>query len=779
MPSVKEILETMDYGPAPEAAGEVRAWLQARGRFGHLIDGAMTPPGAVFATHNPATGETLAEVTQGSAADVAAAVAAARAAAPGWAALPGHERAKWLYALARNLQKREAFFRILEVLDTGKPIRETRDIDLPLAIRQVYHHAGWAELSGEDFPGHAPHGVVAAIIPWNYPLLMLARKVAPALAAGNTVVLKPSEETPLTALAFAEICIEIGLPPGVLNIVTGDAETGAALVAAPVDKIAFTGSTEVGRAIRGATAGSGKALTLDLGGTSAMIVCADADLDAAVEGVVASVWTNQGQICAAGARIFVAEAVAERFTARLAARMEKLRLGDPLDKGTDIGAVISPAERDRLRALLARGLAAGANLVTSAAPLPAQGSFVAPGLLLGAEPANPCASEEILGPIATLASFRTPAEAIELANASRYGLAASVWSENITLAQDLAARLVAGTVWINCHSVFDAAAPFGGMRESGLGRDGGRAGMRACLRPPAPPAQTEAPAPDFSAAPCPEPAAPQPIDRTAKLYIGGAQKRPDGGQSWRVIHAGREIGLAPLGGRKDIRNAVEAAHKAAGWSKLTGHARAQVLYFLAENLSLRAAAFEARLAETGHDPAEVGQTIRLAFRAAALADKIEGAVIQTKPQMLTLTRPEPWGVLGIACANRQPLLGLAALVLPAIAAGNRVVAIPAMVQPLVAADFAQVLDTSDVPGGVVNLISGPRDDLAMVLAGHDDVAALWYAGTPEGAARIERESAGNLKATWCPTLRDWAAQEMRETLEQATQTKTIWVPYGM
>ncbi|TQD35981.1 aldehyde dehydrogenase family protein [Rhodobacter capsulatus] len=779
MPSVNDILTTMDYGPAPEAAGEVMGWLQARGRFGHLIGGAMTAPGPQLAVHNPATDEPLAEVTRGSAADVTAAVAAARAAAPGWAALSGHERAKWLYALARNLQKREAFLRILEVLDTGKPIRECRDIDLPLAIREVYHHAGWAELCAGEFPGLEPLGVVGAILPSGCPLPGLLRTLAPALAAGNTVVVKPAEETPLSALALAEICLEIGLPAGVLNIVTGDGATGAALVAAEVDKIAFTGATDIGRAIRKATAGSGKALGLELGGQSPVLVFADADLDAAVEGVVTAAWTGQGESCSGGARILVAEAVAERFTARLTARMEKLRLGDPLDKGTDIGALVSAAQRDRVLALLARGVAAGARLLQSSAPLPAQGNFVAPGLLLDAQPTNPCVTEDGLGPIATLASFRTPAEAIALANASRQGRAASVWSENITLAQDVAAKLATGTVWINSHGTADAAAPSDGKRESGLGRTGGRAALRAFLRPPAAAPQPEAPAPDFSAAPCPDPALPQPIDRTAKLYIGGAQKRPEGGHSWRVTHAGREIGLAPLGGRKDIRNAVEAAHKASGWSKLTGAARAQVLYFLAENLSLRAAEFEARLAESGDDPAEVAQTIRLAFRAAALADKIAGAVIQTKPQMLTLTRPEPWGVLGIACANRQPLLGLAALVLPAIAAGNRVVAIPAMAQPLVAADFAQVLDTSDVRGGVVNLISGPREDLAQVLAGHDDVAALWYAGTPEGAARVERDSAANLKATWCPTARDWAAQDLRETLTQATQTKTIWVPYGI
>ncbi|MGD9916627.1 MAG: aldehyde dehydrogenase family protein [Paenirhodobacter sp.] len=780
MPTVMEILETMDYGPAPEATGEVQGWLKARGRFGHYIDGAFTAPGETFTSENPATGAVLAEVTQGSDADIAQAVAAARAAAPGWAALAGHARAKWLYAIARHLQKRERFLSVLECLDTGKPLREAREADLPLAIRHFYHHAGWAELAETEFPGHAPHGVVGAVIPWNFPLLMLAWKLAPALAAGNTVVLKPAEYTPLTALAFAEICAEIGLPKGVVNVVTGDGRTGAALVAEKVDKIAFTGSTEVGRAIRAATAGSGKALTLELGGKSPFLVFADADLDAAVEGVVNSIWFNQGQVCCAGSRLLVAEAVAERFTALLTARMARLRIGDPLDKCTDIGAIVHPVQLARIRDLVAQGEAAGARLIRPEGQLPATGCFCAPGLLLGAEPANPASIEEIFGPIATLTTFRTPAEAVELANNTRYGLAAAIWSENITLANDIAARLKAGTVWINCANVFDAAAPFGGMRESGFGREGGRAGFAEYLRAPAPSMLTEAPAPDFSAAPAPGTAKTETtIDRTAKLYIGGAQKRPEGGQSWRILSpAGAEIGLAPTGSRKDIRNAVEAAQKAAGWGKMTGHARAQVLYFLAENLATRQAEFEARLRESGHDPAEVEATIRLAFRAAALADKMAGEVAATRAKMLTLALSEPWGVIGIACANAQPLLGLAALVLPAIAMGNRVVAIPAMAQPFAATDLAQVFDCSDLPGGVVNLVTGPREELAKTLAQHDDVAALWHAGGPEEAAMVERESTGNLKAVWCPGPRDWAAQDPRETLGHAVQVKTVWTPYG-
>ncbi|MCV2877444.1 aldehyde dehydrogenase family protein [Sedimentimonas flavescens] len=778
MPTVKEILETMDYGPAPEASGEVTAWLAARGRFGHFINGAFTKPGETFAADNPATGEPLAEVTQGTEDDITAAVKAARKALPKWAGLSGHERAQWLYAIARHLQKRERFLSVLETLDNGKPIRESRDVDVPLAIRHFYHHAGWAELIEDEFPGHTPHGVCGQIIPWNFPLLMLAWKVAPALAAGNTVVLKPAEYTPLTALAFAEICAEVGLPKGVVNIVTGDGRTGAALVAAEVDKIAFTGSTEVGRLIRRATAGSGKALTLELGGKSPFIVFADADLDAAVEGVVDAIWFNQGQVCCAGSRILAAESVAEDFTRRLTARLAKLRVGDPLDKCTDMGAIVHPVQLGRIHDLISAGEAAGARLIQAECQLPPKGSFYAPGILLDAHPANPAMVEEIFGPVATLSTFRTPDEAVELANNTRYGLSASIWSENLTLAMDIAAKVKAGVVWINATNVFDAAAGFGGMRESGFGREGGREGMATYLRRPSPTAQPEAAAGRLDAAPqTGSPAAPG-IDRTAKLYIGGKQSRPDSGYSYAVTYKGREIGLAPLGNRKDIRNAVEAAHKASGWGKVTGHNRAQVLYYIAENLAARQAEFEARLHDTGHSPKEVAATIRRAFYYAAWADKFDGAVKSTKTRNVTVAMNEPWGVIGIACPDAAPLLGFASLVLPAIAMGNRVVAIPAASMPFAATDLYQVFDTSDLPGGVVNIVTGPRDELAKTLAQHDDVAAMWYCGGSEGAAMIEAESAANLKATWTLPNRDWSAAQGREFLDRASQIKTIWVPYG-
>ncbi len=784
MPTVSEILETMDYGPAPEATGEVMAWLKARGTFGHYIDGAFTKPSKSFVSANPATGEVLAKVAQGAAADVAAAVKAARAALPGWSGLPGHERAKWLYALARHVQKRERFLAVLETLDNGKPIRESRDIDVPLVARHFYHHAGWAEMLADEFPGAGPVGVCGQIIPWNFPLLMLAWKIAPALAAGNTVVLKPAEQTPLTALAFAEICAEIGLPKGVVNIVTGDGATGAALVAAEVDKIAFTGSTEVGRAIRKATAGTGKKLTLELGGKSPFVVFADADLEAAVEGVVDAIWFNQGQVCCAGSRILVAEAVAATFAARLKARLATLRVGDPLDKSTDVGAIVDAVQLDRIRDLVAQGEAAGATLHQAEVGLPAKGCFFAPGFFTDVAPANIVSSVEIFGPVATLTTFRTPDEAVELANNTRYGLAASIWSENINLALDVAAKVKAGVVWINATNVFDAGAGFGGYRESGFGREGGREGMREYLSDLRRKAVPETAPGPLDAAPVPglPSKGVAPIDRTAKLYIGGAQKRPDSGYSYAVLSQGREIGLAGLGNRKDIRNAVEAAHAATGWGKATGHNRAQVLYYLAENLAARAAEFTRRLKDAGVPRAadEVAAALRRAFYYAAQADKFDGAVHSTKAAYVTLAMPEPFGVIGIACPNDAPLLGFLSLVLPAIAMGNRVVVIPAQAMPLAATDLYQVFDTSDLPGGVVNIVTGPRDDLARTLAQHDDVAAMWYCGGADGAKMVEAESAGNLKTTWTLANRDWRGPEGqgRDFLLRATQVKNIWVPYG-
>lgn len=800
MATVNDILHTMDYGVAPEANDQVLAWLDAgKRRFGHFIGGRFVAPvdGEHFAVTAPATGQALAMVAQGGPKDVAAAVRAARRAGKAWAALSGNARARYLYALARLLQKRERFFAVLESMDNGKPIRESRDIDIPLAVRHFYHHAGWADLLASECPGFGPVGVCGQIIPWNFPLLMLAWKVAPALAAGNTVVLKPAEFTPLTALAFAELCAEARLPAGVVNVVTGDGRTGALIVEhTGVDKIAFTGSTEVGRAIRAATAGSGKKLSLELGGKSPFIVFEDADLDSAVEGVVDAIWFNQGQVCCAGSRLLVQESVAERFHRKLKARAEKLRVGDPLDKSTDIGAIVAEVQRERIASLVQQGKREGLACWQPAAAVPTTGCFFPPTLFTGVAPASVLAQEEIFGPVLVSSTFRTLDEAVALANNTRYGLAASIWSENLNVALDAAARVKAGVVWINATNLFDAAAGFGGYRESGFGREGGREGLFEYLKRHDAGASSarndgKAHAANLSATPVATsvPAATTPeLDHTAKLYIGGKQARPDSGYSYTVrSHAGKPLGQVGLGNRKDVRNAVEAAHAAGGWSAYTAHNRAQVLYFLAENLELRSDEFAARLRALTGDSAkqardEVALTVARIMFYAAQADKFDGAVHPTRTRNVTLAMPEPWGVMGVVCPDESPLLSMLSLTLPAVAMGNRVVVVPSPAQALIATDFYQVLETSDVPGGVINLVTGDRDALAKTLAEHDDVAALWHCGSATLTTTIERASAGNLKATWVPSgaLTDWrhASAQGREYLRHATQIKNIWVPYG-
>jgi aldehyde dehydrogenase (NAD+) len=601
--SVADYFDTMDYGPAPEADGDARAWIAKHGAaFGHFIDGQFVQGDATFDSHAPASGEHLAKLAHGSQTDVDDAVKAARKAQKKWAALPGHARARHLYALARAIQRNARLIAVIEALDNGKPIRETRDIDVPLAARHFYHHAGWAQLQDKEFPDYDPVGVVGQIIPWNFPVLMLAWKIAPALALGNTVVLKPAEFTSLTALLIAELAQAAGLPAGVLNIVTGEGDTGAALVDHPdIDKVAFTGSTEVGRIIRKQTAGSGKSLTLELGGKSPFIVFDDADLDGAVEGVVDAIWFNQGQVCCAGSRLLLHEGIAAAFTAKLARRMETLRVGAPLDKAIDMGAIVAPVQLERIKALVEQGVKEGATLHQPSGTIPATGSYFPPTLLSNVGTSSIVATEEIFGPVAVSMTFRTPDEAVQLANHSRYGLAASIWSETIGLALNVAAKLDSGVVWVNATNMFDAAAGFGGKKESGFGREGGREGAFEYLKPkfwkhaksrqPVTPVEPKPVSGGFET-----PA----IDRTAKLYIGGKQARPDGNYSRPVVSPkGAIIGEVGVGNRKDIRNAVAAARKATGWSAATEHNRAQVIYYIAENLSARADEFAERDGERG------------------------------------------------------------------------------------------------------------------------------------------------------------------------------------
>ena len=798
MPKVADVLESMDYGPSPEANLHVVSWLaKHKDGFGHFIGGDFARSGGKswIDVTNPANGAVLAKVPQGTTADVDRAVTAARKAFPAWAKLSGFERAKHLYALARHIQKRKRFFAVLETMDNGKTIRESRDIDIPLVARHFYHHAGWAQLIETEFPGYSPVGVCGQIIPWNFPLLMLAWKIAPALAAGNTVVLKPAEFTPLTALALAEACVEAGIPNGVVNIVTGDGETGAALVAHPgVDKIAFTGSTEVGRAIRIATAGSGKKLSLELGGKSPFIVFDDADLDAAVEGVVDAVWFNQGQVCCAGTRLLMQEGVAQRLITKLTRRMETLRIGDPLDKSTDIGPLVAPVQLERVRALVKKGQAEGGTLIQPSGKLPKDGTNFPPSLFVDVGSASTVMQEEIFGPVISAMTFRTPDEAVMLANHTRYGLAASIWSENLNVALETAARMQAGVVWINATNLFDAAAGFGGYKESGFGREGGREGLYEYLvadwtkgLAAAKPMKVA----DLSGATSAVGRADgvPSIDRTAKLYIGGKQARPDGGYSYAVLDgAGKVAGQAGLGNRKDIRNAVEAAVKATAWSTASAHNRAQVLFFLAENLDARSAEFAKRLTQGGvpikDAKREVDAAVERLFFYAAHADKYDGRVHSTNAKrQVTFAMHEPYGVMGLICPDEAPLLGLVSLMAPALAMGNRVVLIPSQSQPLAATDLYQVLDTSDIPAGTVSIVTGSRDDLAKTLAEHDEVAALWYHGSAEGAAMVEKASAGNLKPTWATGGKtvnwfDSAQGQGAEYLRRAVQVKNIWVPYG-
>ncbi|HEX2095076.1 MAG TPA: aldehyde dehydrogenase family protein [Longimicrobiaceae bacterium] len=806
MSTIAEIFETMEYGPAPESASPALRWLDERDRTMKLfIAGEWREPRSseYFDTVNPANNKPLARVAQAGVEDVEAAVRAARKALAGWQALGGHGRARYLYALARQVQKHSRLFAVLESLDNGKPIRESRDIDIPLVARHFYHHAGWAQLMETELPDSVPVGVVGQIIPWNFPLQMLAWKIAPALAMGNTVVLKPAEFTSLTALLFADVCREVGLPPGVVNIITGDGRTGEALVKHPdVDKIAFTGSTEVGRIIRVATAGSGKKLSLELGGKSPFIVFEDADLDSVVEGVVDAIWFNQGQVCCAGSRILVQEGVADRLVARLRARMETLRVGEPLDKAVDIGAIIAPVQLEKIRGLVQQGEVEGATMWQPSWSCPQEGCFFPPTLFTDVSPSSTIAQVEIFGPVVVQMTFRTPAEAVELANNTRYGLAASVWTESINLALDVAPRLKAGTVWINSTNLFDAASGFGGYRESGFGREGGKEGLWEYVKPrweaekkggdgkkpAARRAVAEEPFPNGDEAPRRDGPQLPPIDRTAKMYIGGKQARPDSGYSLPVHDArGRHVGEVGRGNRKDVRNAVEAAHKASGWAKGTAHNRAQVLFYVAENLAARAEEFARRLAQGSGDEAaaarEVDLTIRRLYTWAAWADKYDGLVHHTPFRNVTLAMNEPIGVLGIACPDEAPLLGFVSLVAPAVAVGNSVVVVPSPVFPLAATDFYQVLDTSDVPGGVVNIVTGAREELSEVLAAHDDVDAIWYFGTAEGSGLVERLSAGNMKRTWVSygRARDWADPKQgggQEFLRQATHVKNIWTPYG-
>ncbi|MGD9690861.1 MAG: aldehyde dehydrogenase family protein [Phycisphaerales bacterium] len=480
-PTLPTLRGVWDYDPAPETVK-----VDIAPRYGHFIGGRFADASSFFPTINPSTEQPLAEIAAGTEADVNAAVDAARRALRAWSALPGAERGKCLFRIARRIQERARELAVLETMDGGKPIKESRDVDIPLAAQHFFYYAGWADKLPYAFPGPTPPrpvGVCGQIIPWNFPLLMAAWKLAPALACGNTCVLKPAETTSLTALRLAEILQECDLPPGVVNIVTGAGATGAAIVNHPgIDKIAFTGSTEVGKKIAAACAGTHKRLTLELGGKSANIIFDDASIDQAVEGIVEGIYFNQGHVCCAGSRLFVQEGIAEQVARRLRFRLASLRVGDPLDKNTDVGAINSREQLSKIQGYLRLGAREGATLCEpDGPPLPKRGYFCRPCFFTGVQPAHTIAREEIFGPVLAVLTFRTPEEAIARANNSPYGLAAGVWTDKGSKILEVARRLEAGVVWLNTYNRFDAASPFGGYKESGFGREGGLHGLRAYL----------------------------------------------------------------------------------------------------------------------------------------------------------------------------------------------------------------------------------------------------------------------------------------------------------
>jgi aldehyde dehydrogenase (NAD+) len=673
-------------------------------------------------------------------------------------------------------------------MENGKPIRESRDIDIPLAIRHFYHHAGWAQILESEFPDYSSVGICAQIIPWNFPFLMLAWKIAPALAAGNSLILKPAEQTSLTALYFAEICKSIGLPAGVVNILTGDGRTGSELIKQPeISKVAFTGSTEVGRKIKKTLAGHSKSLTLELGGKSPFIIFDDADIDSAIEGLVDAIFLNQGQVCCAGSRLLVQESIFQKVYKKLINRMKKLRLGNPLDKTIDMGAIVSSEQLMRINSLVDKGIKNGAEIFQCPLPEHLNGFFFPPTLLNNVSPSMEIFQEEIFGPVLVCSTFRTPGEAVELANNSKYGLSASIWSENINLSLDIAPKIKAGVIWINSTNMFDAAVGFGGYRESGYGREGGKEGLVEYLKK-----NFMAQKNNFFGKKSIDTSKTIPpnegiIDQTKKMYIAGKQVRGDSGHSLKIFNKKQQvITNVGRGNRKDIRNAVEAANLQTKWPELSSHARSQILFYLAENLSQRREEFINLLEKTSccYDAQlEIDTSLDRLFTFAAWADKYDGLVHQAPLRANTLAINEPIGSLGIVCPENCPLAAFVTLFASAISQGNRVIILPSETFPIPALNMYQIFDTSDLIGGVINIVTGKHEEIIPTLSEHLSVDGIWHFGNSRYSKQIEIGSTHNLKQTWVldGNKINWLNNNhllTKEFLRKSTQVKNIWIPYG-
>ena len=784
MKNIIKNFKNIKYGPAPEDDKDVLKWIKNLSSPNRIyINGKWTlsKSSKTLQAINPSTNSKLFKLVVSSKKDVDSAVIAANKAYPKWSKLSSYKRSQYLYALARLIQKHARFLSVLESIDNGKPIRETRDIDIPLVARHFYYHAGWAAKSKDTIKSL---GVVGQIIPWNFPLLMLAWKIAPAIACGNTVVLKPAEYTSLSALFFAELCMKAKLPNGVINIVTGDGFTGQHITNHPlVKKIAFTGSTEVGKKIIASTSNTNKKLTMELGGKSPFIVFEDADLDSAVEGVVDAIWFNQGQVCCAGSRLLIQESIEKKFIKKLKQRMEKLRVGNPLDKSIDIGAIVAPVQLKKIDRLVKKGVKEGAKLWQPSWSCPKEGLFYPPSLFTNVMPASYIAQIEIFGPVLTSLTFRTPSEAVAIANNTPYGLAASIWSENINLALDVAPKVKAGVIWINSTNLFDAACGFGGFKESGFGREGGSEGIRAYTKINLPVVRGSKKTNNKIKISLPM------IDRTPKLYIGGKQKRPDGGYSF-PLNAVNNSFICDIAqaNRKDVRDSVEIAAKSFA-KQLSNFNRSQILFYLPENLQQREKTFvDLLVALCGSSPVnaskEFSQSCERLFYYAAMADKFEGNVHNPPMRGLTLAMKEPLGVMTSILSDDSPLLNLVTVMGSVFSTGNTNIIVPGQKTSLIATELYQVLDTSDVPGGYVNILTAKENELNKTLSQHENIEGIWYFGADSAQrSEIVKNTTSNIKRYWCPEEKhlDWthASEEfLNEFLYQSTQVKNIWIPYG-
>ena len=784
MNNIIKNFKNIKYGPAPEDDKDVLKWIKNLSSPNRIyINGKWTlsKSSKILQSINPSTNSKLFKLVVSSKKDVDSAVIAANKAYPKWSKLSSYKRSQYLYALARLIQKHARFLSVLESIDNGKPIRETRDIDIPLVARHFYYHAGWAAKSKDSVKSL---GVVGQIIPWNFPLLMLSWKIAPAIACGNTVVLKPAEYTSLTAIYFAELCMKAKLPNGVINIVTGDGSTGQHITNHPlVKKIAFTGSTEVGKKIIASTSNTNKKLTMELGGKSPFIVFEDADLDSAVEGVVDAIWFNQGQVCCAGSRLLIQESIEKKFIKKLKQRMEKLRVGNPLDKSIDIGAIVAPVQLKKIDSLVKKGVKEGAKLWQPSWSCPKEGLFYPPSLFTNVTPASYIAQIEIFGPVLISLTFRTPSEAVAIANNTPYGLAASIWSENINLALDVAPKVKAGVIWINSTNLFDAACGFGGFKESGFGREGGSEGIRAYTKINLPVVRGSKKTNHKIKISLPM------IDRTPKLYIGGKQKRPDGGYSF-PLNAVNNSFICDIAqaNRKDVRDSVEIAAKSFA-KQLSNFNRSQILFYLAENLQQREKTFvDLLVALRGSSPVnaskEFSQSCERLFYYAAMADKFEGNVHNPPMRGLTLAMKEPLGVMTSILSDDSPLLNLVTVMGSVFSTGNTNIIVPGQRTSLIATELYQVLDTSDVPGGYVNILTAKENELNKTLSQHENIEGIWYFGADSAQrSNIIKNTTSNLKRYWCPEEKhvDWtntSEQFLNEFLYQSTQVKNIWIPYG-